>query len=122
MAALGGGGSGGMRSSAAVVLKFAGSFTGRVRRTFLSDRIFETTFAISYDKLSDKNVRPHSPISPLHFHSKLELARIISSGGLARIGEKWAYGGNVVAVRDVEHVNDKFKAGALSDRNTFGDP
>src|SRR5215469_7877935 len=57
--------------------------------------------------------------SPVQLHGELELAWIVGRGRLTRIGEERAYGGDVVLVRDIEHIDDEVGAETLAERNTL---
>src|SRR5215469_8696921 len=63
--------------------------------------------------------RRHAHASPVQLHGELELAWIVGRGRLTRIGEERAYGGDVVLVRDIEHIDDEVGAETLAERNTL---
>src|SRR5215472_7407188 len=63
--------------------------------------------------------RRQAHASPVQLHGELELAWIVGRGRLTRIGEERAYGGDVVLVRDIEHIDDEVGAETLAERNTL---
>jgi len=52
---------------------------------------------------------------PVQLHSELELTRIIGCRRLSGIGEQRTDGGNVVLVRQVEHVHNQLQICALAE-------
>jgi hypothetical protein len=57
---------------------------------------------------------------PIQFHRELELARIIRSRRLSRVGEERAYSRDVVLIRDVKHVGDQIHVETLGEMNALG--
>src|SRR5208283_5851441 len=76
-----------------------------------------------FSVLSRRNKQRITPKTdlPVQFQRELELARVVGRGGLTGVGEERAYGCDVVAVSNVEHVGDEIHVDALAEVNAFGE-
>src|ERR1700674_5006183 len=80
-----------------------------------------SSFSATCQPPSNPAHNSHNSILPVQFQRKLELARVVRSGGLTGVGEERADGRHVVAVGDVEHVGDEIHVEALAKVDAFGD-
>ena len=77
---------------------------------------FEAAIVQSFPRVTRNHL-----ILPVQLHRKLELARVVGSGGLTGVGKERAYGRGVISIRDVEHIGNQLQADALAEVDAPGD-